>query len=346
MTDSYHFTNLVFEGGGVKGIAYAGAMQALEKQSVLPNIKRVGGTSAGAINAVLLATGYTPEETRDVLAAMNFKNFMDDSWGVIRDAKRLIKKYGWYKGDYFRTWIAKIIDDKINQSEATFSDFKKLGLLDLYLVGTNISTGFSEVFSAEHTPDMCVADAARISMSLPLFFTAIRNSKDEIYVDGGVLRNYPIKLFDRSKYIERGKKRKHANTAPYYRDANQAKPVGSTRHIYNKQTLGFKLDTKEEIAMFLDGAKPPVAKIDDFFDYGVELVRTIMNSQQNTHLHSDDWQRTIYLDSLNIGTTDFGLNDEKRNALMKSGVDGVNAYFKWYDSRTTDDLPSNHPEYA
>lgn len=346
MTDSYHFKNLVFEGGGVKGIAYAGAMQALEKQGVLPNIKRVGGTSAGAINAVLLATGYTPEETRDVLAAMNFRNFMDDSWGVIRDAKRLIKKYGWYKGDYFRTWIAKIIDDKINQSKATFGDFKKLGLLDLYLVGTNISTGFSEVFSAEHTPDMCVADAARISMSLPLFFTAIRNSKDEIYVDGGVLRNYPIKLFDRSKYIERGMKRKHANTAPYYRDANQAKPDGSSRHIYNKQTLGFKLDTKEEIAMFLDGAKPLVAKIDDFFDYGVELVRTIMNAQQNTHLHSDDWQRTIYLDSLNIGTTDFGLNDENRNALMKSGVDGVNAYFKWYDTRATGDLPSNHPDYT
>jgi predicted patatin/cPLA2 family phospholipase len=69
-------------------------------------------------------------------------------------------------------------------------------------MGTNLSTGFSEVFSAEHTPRMCVADAARISMSIPLFFAAIRNPRGDVYVDGGVTDNYPIKLFDREKYVE------------------------------------------------------------------------------------------------------------------------------------------------
>ena len=42
------FKNLVFEGGGVKGIAYAGALQVLETQNGMPDIKRVAGTSAGA----------------------------------------------------------------------------------------------------------------------------------------------------------------------------------------------------------------------------------------------------------------------------------------------------------
>jgi NTE family protein len=51
------FRNLVFEGGGVKGIAYAGAIEVLEKESILSDIKRVAGTSAGAITAALLASG-------------------------------------------------------------------------------------------------------------------------------------------------------------------------------------------------------------------------------------------------------------------------------------------------
>jgi len=56
------FRNLVFEGGGVKGIAYVGAMEVLEEKGILGDVRRVGGTSAGAINAVLLAAGYSNDE--------------------------------------------------------------------------------------------------------------------------------------------------------------------------------------------------------------------------------------------------------------------------------------------
>ena len=61
---AYHFRNLVFEGGGVKGIAYVGAMKVLKEEGILPNIKRVGGTSAGAINATLFALGFTNIQVR------------------------------------------------------------------------------------------------------------------------------------------------------------------------------------------------------------------------------------------------------------------------------------------
>lgn len=47
----YPFKHLVFEGGGVKGIAWVGASEVLEQKGVLPDIERVGGTSAGAGNA-------------------------------------------------------------------------------------------------------------------------------------------------------------------------------------------------------------------------------------------------------------------------------------------------------
>lgn len=345
MVDDYHFKNLVFEGGGVKGIAYVGALAELEKRNILGQIERVGGTSAGAINAVLLSTGHTLGETRQILSTLNFKNFMDDSWGVVRDSKRLLEKYGWYKGKFFRDWMGDLIKSKTGRRDATFNDFHSQGCLDLYLVGTNISTGFSEVFSFEHTPRVPVADAARISMSIPLFFTAVRNFRDDVYVDGGLLRNYPVKLFDREKYVDPGQVERHTVPQAYYNASNESKPARSSSYVYNKETLGFRLDTREEIAMFRDGAEPDREEVEDFFDYGKALIKTIMNAQDNTHLHGDDWQRTVYIDTLDVNTTDFDLDDDKKQALVDSGVKGVTDYFNWYDNTPDEDLPNNHPDF-
>ena len=108
----YPFKNLIFEGGGVKGIAYVGALQELETRQIMKNIKRVGGTSAGAINAVLLALGYDLKTTLKILTDLDFNKFMDDSWGFVRDTDRLISDFGWYKGDFFRDWIGDRIRDK------------------------------------------------------------------------------------------------------------------------------------------------------------------------------------------------------------------------------------------
>ena len=198
---AYQFRNLVFEGGGVKGMAYIGAMKVLQDLQILPQITRVGGTSAGAINAMLFSLGFTVAEQRSILRKLNFNNFMDDSWGVVRDTDRLIEKYGWYKGDFFYEWISKLINKKLGNPNATFRHLKEAGQPELYVYGTNLSTSYGEIFSAEHTPNSRIADALRVSMSIPLFFAAIRNARDDVYVDGGVLNNFPVKLFDRERYI-------------------------------------------------------------------------------------------------------------------------------------------------
>ncbi len=343
MAANYHFRNLVFEGGGVKGIAYLGALEALEGQGVLGRIRRVGGTSAGAINAVLFALGYSIEETEEVLWSLDFNNFMDDSWGLVRDTQRLVNEFGWYRGDFFYDWMGTLIARKTGNRFATFADLAQQGRKDLFLVGTNLSTGFSEVFSHEHTPLMRVVDAARISMSIPLFFRAIRNPRDDVYVDGGLLRNYPVKLFDRKHYLE--KPRKHAVRTDYYERCNRHRPPGTSTYCNNKETLGFRLDAREEIAMFRDGAEPPVTAVGDFFDYTLAMLRAVMNVQSNLHLHSDDWQRTVYIDSLGVGTTDFDLTDERKRELVEAGRKGVTDYFDWYDHVPGDALPNNHPDF-
>ncbi len=340
----YPFQNLIFEGGGVKGIAYLGALQVLKKKRILKRIRRVGGTSAGAIHAVLLALGYTLDEMEALLMKLDFRNFMDDSWGIVRDTERLITKFGWYKGDFFRKWMGELIMQKTGNPHSTFNDFSQLGFPAVYLIGTNLTTGFSEVFSVEHTPRMPVADATRISMSIPLFFAAVRNFRGDVFVDGGVFNNYPVKLFDREKYIARQNRKRHGRNTEYYDKVNAGRPKNSSPYVYNRETLGFRLDTREEIAMFRDSAEPPRHTIKDFFDYGKALVHAFLNVQSNQHLHSDDWHRTVYIDTLGVETTDFDISDERKRALVRQGVLGTGKYFEWYDRADPDDMPINRPE--
>lgn len=328
---AYHFRNLIFEGGGVKGIAYVGATQVLAEKGILENIGRVGGTSAGAINAALFALGFSVDEQRRILTEMSFENFLDDSWGILRDTNRLIEKFGWYKGQFFHKWIRTRIEEKLENPDATFRMLEAAGRPRLYVYGTNLSTRFGEVFSVEHTPDMRIADAVRISMSIPLFFTAVRNAREDVYVDGGVLNNYPVKLFDREKYVEQAEA---ARRTPYY-DAENKRFLALHPHrspyVYNKETLGFRLDSKQEIAMFRYGAEPAHQEVDDFFDYLKALVSTVLEIQLNTHLHGDDWHRTVYIDTLGVGTTEFDLSEKKKAALEASGREGATKYFQWYD---------------
>ena len=75
--------NLAFAGGGVKVIAYAGALKALKEKDCLKNIQKVVGTSGGAIAALCIALGYQPEEIEDILKKIDFNKFSDNAkWWV------------------------------------------------------------------------------------------------------------------------------------------------------------------------------------------------------------------------------------------------------------------------
>ncbi len=328
--------NLVFEGGGVKGIAYIGAMQVLEQRGLLAGVQRVGGASAEAINALLFALGYPIREQRDTIASVDFKNFMDDSFGVIRDIRRLAKSFGWNKGDFFAGWIGTLIKDRLGSEKATFEDLQTSGQPDLHVIGTNLTTGYSEVFSAERHPTMPLATAVRISMSLPLFFAAVRHGpRADVYVDGGVMLNYPIKLFDRERYIDMNNEAAAARRTEYYNMENARfllRRPGRSPYVYNCQTLGMRLDSREEIALFRYDEPVAGKPIDTFTDYARALFSSLLQVQENQHLHGDDWQRTVYIDTLDVKTTDFALSDAKKDALIQQGIAGAETYFRWFEN--------------
>lgn len=329
------FRNLLFEGGGVKGIAYIGAMQVLSQRGLLDGIRRVGGASAGAINALIFALGYDIRAQREILQSTDFHKFMDDSFGVIRDIRRLAKDFGWYKGDFFATWLGKLISDRLGNERATFADLKSANRPELHVIGTNLSTGYSETFSIERTPDMPLLTALRISMSIPLFFAAVRfGARNDVYVDGGVMLNYPVKLFDRQKYIDMDTEAEAARPVEYYNRENARflleRPDRSP-YVYNRQTLGLRLDKAEEISLFRYNEPLQSKEIKSFTQYARALVSAFMQVQENQHLHSDDWQRTLYINTLDVKTTDFDISDDKKEALIQEGIKGAENYFQWFE---------------
>ena len=91
MGAKFPFTNLVFEGGGVKGVAYLGALEVLEERGILGQITRVAGASVGGLNAVLFSLGYSMAETRKVIWSLDFRKFMT-SKGVLRRGSMLVSQ--------------------------------------------------------------------------------------------------------------------------------------------------------------------------------------------------------------------------------------------------------------
>jgi NTE family protein len=317
--------NLVFEGGGVLGIAYLGVLKYLYENNIMKDIKRAAGTSAGAITACITSFRLTYDETKQIVDSLDYRrvpekedikilrklpsktrNELERIFGDLGCLYRLVNNYGWYSSKYFYTWLQEHIASQFNQTKKlppyTFRDFKNplihkdnRSFLDLYIIGTDMSCKASKVFSYKTTPDMEVAEAVRISMSIPLFFEAIRvddnsitkGSEHHIFSDGGVMRNYAINIFD----------------------------VNGT----NPQTLGirFKHHVKCEEINNLEHF------ISNYFLAFTQIQQDLFN---NSPL---DIARSIQIDTEHVSPVDFDIetNDDIYDFLFNQGYEAAKRYF-------------------
>ena len=250
------FKNLVFEGGGVKGIAYVGAIKVLSEENILPSIERVAGTSAGAITAALLAIGADESQIRSILQNADFESFMDGC--CPSNIIRIFRKYGWYKGDAFSEWMKEQIGTISGNPDITFNQLGEQAKANpqkyrqLHVVGTNLTTQRTEEFSAHDTPNTKIWEAVRLSMSIPLFFASVKYNNGTC-VDGGISWNYPIDIFDDKKYVSQPDNTLLFKVPSYTRYHDN--------HVYNMETLGFRVDTKDEIAAEIKSWALPHRKI-------------------------------------------------------------------------------------
>ncbi|AOK89572.1 MULTISPECIES: patatin-like phospholipase family protein [Paenibacillus] len=327
---TYHFKNLVFEGGGVLGCAYVGVVEILHQKNILPSITRVGGTSAGSIVALLISLNYSASEIMQELKELDLKKFADDDWGLIRDTSRFFNKYGWHKGIAMLKWLEERINRKTGSPDTTFGDLQRLKeekpFKDLYIIGTNTNTHFSNVFSHEKYSDMRIADAARISMSIPLFFEAVEFDNDT-YVDGGVLLNYPIKLFDRQSYLHNNNNGIVTRMYAEYQLENAANPF-----VCNTETLGFRIESKLQRDILI-GLPPKRREIKNVYEFTKNLIGTILDFQQNVSLQDLDSDRTVYvINTNNTSAINFSITDKEKDDLIESGRVSTVTYFEHFEN--------------
>lgn len=173
---------LVMKGGGVKGLAYVGAIRELQR---FYNFDWFVGTSAGAIAALLLAAGYEVNELEKVLSNKNFSDFLDSKW---KAPFRLIFQNGLFEARTFVTWIDQLLKDKI----------KSMGPLPLEKLPNRVTIYASRRYkkalifdSTKERKETSASFAVRCSMSIPFIFTPQRDQGLRV-LDGGMQNNYPV----------------------------------------------------------------------------------------------------------------------------------------------------------
>jgi NTE family protein len=182
-------TILVLSGGGIKGIAHIGALRAIEELGHSKNITTFAGSSVGAIIASLALIGYTSDEM------YNFILLFDIGRIKSIDLKNLLTNYGLDNGIRVEIMLAKLFDAKGFSKDCTFSELYNKTKKTLIVTASCINDKKVYNFSHIETPDVPVLIAVRMSMSIPLYFVPVIY-KGKMYVDGGCMDNFPIRLFD------------------------------------------------------------------------------------------------------------------------------------------------------
>ncbi|MFZ4785380.1 MAG: patatin-like phospholipase family protein [Flavobacteriales bacterium] len=319
--------NLVFEGAGIRGIAYCGALMELEEQGYLSSVQRVAGTSSGAITASLLSVGYTPQEIYDIIGETNFGKFNDGGGLFIGGIHRLKKKLGYYKGRKFLDWLEKLIEAKTGNKNFTFADLEQKVTANrfnnpfkhLVISATSLNHQEALFFSYYTYPQMRIVDAVRASMAVPYYFEPLiidslgksvsfkeMKPSDHICVDGGFVTNFPIYIFD---------------YAPYCTGVET--PIAGTRNC-SGSTFGLRIDNQDQIDADQNGHRELVdVPIADIKDYSIAFYYLVKESMNRYMLTEDDWLRTISISDCAIGPKVKKLSIAEKQLLIDAGRKAV-----------------------
>jgi NTE family protein len=300
-----HQADAVFQGGGVKGIALVGALLGFADHGWTDWIS-VAGTSAGSIIAAYLACGHGPEDLETLLRETPYEKFQD--WGsggkIIGGGLNLVRHHGLAHGEYFHKWFLEQTEEK------TFGDVKKSGRT-LKLIASDVANKNLLVLPDDLVdyrqpggtdpidPDTYrIADAARMSMSIPYFFQPVElvNIESNVpgtIVDGGMLSNFPVWLFD----VE---------------DRDPVRP-----------TFGFRLTGGHGVG---GGIQSVVNGLGWPVQLGSEMFHTAMEAWDKRFMSHSTAVRTCPVDAGTIGATEFDLTKDQQDWLINSGKTAATAF--------------------
>lgn len=301
--------NAVFEGGGVKGISLAGAVQATELAG--RTFRRVAGTSSGSIIASLLAAGYNGEAMSRMIRETSFTSFLKRgalyNTAIVGPALRVLIKKGLYSGEALESWIRCLLAEK---GIVTFSDLPpgKLSIIASDITNGRIVVLPDDLEDYGFTPgEFEVAKAVRMSCSIPYFFDPVMlrlngeaakgrafTEQFVYFVDGGLLSNFPLWLFDEKE--------------------DGFKSTG--RKI---PTVGYQLIGKTQ---------PQPHRITGPFSMLQAIVGTMLSAHDERYIETEKFLRTVKIPTLGIPTTRFHVSAELSNELYAAGFEAGEEFFR------------------
>lgn len=183
---------IVLGGGGIKGIAYVGILKYLEEENLLKDIDTLVGTSVGAFIALLISLGYTSNQIFEIIKEIDFSEKQNITTDSIMS---IFTNYGFDDGIFFQNIINILIEKKTKKKEITFKELYDMTGKNLIISTACVDKKNLVYFNHIDYPDMEVNLTIRMAISIPILFSPIKHN-DLYYVDGGLLNNYPISLFD------------------------------------------------------------------------------------------------------------------------------------------------------
>lgn len=287
--------DLVLEGGGVLGLTFIGAYRAIVEEGYC--VHRVAGTSVGAFVASLIAAGYTPDELEYLALSTDFTKFArktkSSRFLTVGQLFSLVKNKGIFDNSGLEEWLHEKL---LERQCANFSDSE-----GLKIIASDITQKRMMIF-----PD-CLADygldpatfpislAVKMSTAIPYYFVPIplkHGTEVSYIVDGGILSNYPIWIFDR-----KGKPR--------------------------WPTFGMKI--KDQMSNTSKGNMSLV-------DYTKDIIRTMIDKDETVYLRPGDRVRTIMIDyDESIDALNFDLSRYDIKRLIRSGYQSTKQFLRKFD---------------
>lgn len=308
--------DLVLEGGGVKGIGLVGAVHVLsERGHVFP---RVAGTSAGAIVASLIAAlqaaGKPLTGLTTIMRGLDYRRFKDEgllerALGPAGEMAELVLHMGIARGEFLVEWLGNELSDLgvhtfadlvIAEDDDPGSHLPPQQRFRLVVHTSDVSRGVLVRLPWDcpqygiDPRDMRVVDAVRASMSIPFFFRPVTHPTPQgkvTWVDGGLLSNFPITVFDRTD------------------DRPSRWP-----------TWGVKLSARPSSTRVDEGVDTPL-------DLALSCIKTLLAGWDRYHLDDEKvTTRTVFVDTGTVSSTNFDISGAEQQALYESGRQAATAF--------------------
>ncbi|WGW12952.1 patatin-like phospholipase family protein [Saxibacter everestensis] len=314
--------DLVLEGGGVKLPGLIGAIDALAEAPDPYSFNRIAGASAGAIVGALVSAGASVESMKATVLRQDFTKFQDlPPWSRftpwLGKGLGLIFHKGMYRNDALHAFLTAAL---ATHGVHTWSDLRQDDpdsslpperRYRLVVIVSDVSRGRMLRLPWDYRPQLGldpdtqpVADAVCASAAIPFFFRPVKlpanpavvGHRSVLCVDGGLLSNFPVGIFDRT------------DSAPA-----------------RWPTFGIKLSGRETARTGWRSNRNTV-------EFAVSLLTTLINARDRIHIDNPEVAaRTTFVDTSDFSSTDFDLSQQDKLLLFENGLRAGRKFLSTWD---------------